>query len=82
MKNRKNIIALIAMAVLLTVGLGVGSGSADQLLTGRNRSTPVPTAASTPVVAAPVATVAVSRLPKDALVEIDCVARVPDHGKD
>ncbi|MBX9951374.1 MAG: S41 family peptidase [Candidatus Obscuribacterales bacterium] len=58
MKNRKNIIALIAMAVLLTVGLGVGSGSADQLLTGRNHSTPVPTAASTPVVAAPVATAA------------------------
>ncbi|MCE9636374.1 MAG: Rid family detoxifying hydrolase [Planctomycetes bacterium] len=26
------------------------------------------------------ATVAVSRLPKDALVEIDCVARVPDRG--
>ncbi len=54
MKNRKMIFALVAMAVLLTVGLGVGSGSADQLQPGRNNSTPVQSAAPAPVVAAPV----------------------------
>lgn len=54
MKNRKNIIAIIAMAVLLTSGLAVGSGSAHQLNPGRNDSTPVQTVAPAPTVATPV----------------------------
>lgn len=40
MKNRR-IITLLVMAALLALGLGVGSGSADQLNPGRNDSPPV-----------------------------------------